>query len=486
MKIITLPEKLKESPEVWLRLVIILAVLGFSALAFALVDHISWKILLVGIGAIIGAFFALRNMPLALTIVLLVSAPSGITIDTGTSTPIALGMVAIAGLTAVWFMKMLVLDRHLYLKPSPLNLPLLAFLIMLLISWIAGEVLWSWRVVVEKPGLMVQIGQYALFALSFAAMFLTAHQALKEKDIQRWTWIVIFLGLGEMTFELLSGSTRLRQAGITGALYTFPVVLLGAQILFNPRLDKRLYLTGVGALLIFTQWAYSNRVWKGGWVPAVIGLGLLLLLKDWRWFLLVVIGAVTFSIIQWDWVYQQFIVSEQNTMSTVRSLFWWDVIRMTSISPWLGLGLVNYMAYWYDPTFTPLSRLEAGWMTWEYWGYSPPSHNMFVDIYAQSGLIGLSLFLWGMVAAVWVMVKTVRYFKPGFTNAYVLGVLCGFIAMLINSFLFADWLIPFVYNITITGFAHSVYSWILIGSVLGLYLNQAGQQKHVGTDEPVT
>ena len=43
--------------------------------------------------------------------------------------------------------------------------------------------------------------------------------------------------------------------------------------------------------------------------------------------------------------------------------------------------------------------------------------------------------------------------------------------MLAGSFLFADWLIPFVYNITITGFSHSVYSWILLGSVLGIYHN---------------
>jgi len=51
--------------------------------------------------------------------------------------------------------------------------------------------------------------------------------------------------------------------------------------------------------------------------------------------------------------------------------------------------------------------------------------------------------------------------------------------MLVGSFLFADWLIPFVYNITITGFRHSVYAWILLGSVLGLYYSQQGEKSGI-------
>lgn len=456
----------------WTKWLVILAVLGSSVMAYKLSQRLPWIYLVVGIGAIIVGLFALRNMPLALTGVLVASAPSGITINTGTSTPLPLGMLAIAGLTAVWLVKMLVFERHVYLKPSPLNFPLLAFLIALLISWIAGNTLWNWRLPIAKPGTMVQIGQYALFALSFAAMFLTAHQPLKVLDLHRWTWIIILLGLGEMAYELLTGSVRFRQAGITGALYTFPVVLLGSQMLFNSKLDRRLRLAGLAGLMVYAVWAYKIRDWKGGWMPALIGLGLLLIFKDRRWFGLALGVGVLAIATQWDWIYQQFVITEQHTFSIGRYLFWWDIIRMTAVSPWLGLGLVNYMAYWFDPTFTPLSRIEAGWLTWERWGYAPPSHNMFVDVYAQSGLIGLGLFLWGMSAAVWMAYKTSQRFKPGFTNAYVIGVLCGFIAMLINSFLFADWLIPFVYNITITGFAHSVYAWILLGSVLGIYSNE--------------
>lgn len=59
---------------------------------------------------------------------------------------------------------------------------------------------------------------------------------------------------------------------------------------------------------------------------------------------------------------------------------------------------------------------------------------------------------------IWIMVRVYRRLPPGFLRAYVVGVLVSFLAMLIGSFVFADWLIPFAYNITITGFRHSVYS----------------------------
>ena len=68
-------------------------------------------------------------------------------------------------------------------------------------------------------------------------------------------------------------------------------------------------------------------------------------------------------------------------------------------------------------------------------------------------------------------------------KAYTMGVLGSFIAMLVGSFFFADWLIPFVYNITITGFSHSVYSWIFIGTVLGLYFQKEAHQDDVSPSD---
>lgn len=457
----------------WVKGLVVLAVLGLSALAYPLAQRVKPLYLFGALGALVFGLIALRQMKFALILVLLTSATTGVTLGTGTATALPLGLLAVAGLTAVWLLGMMLFDHEVHLKPSPLNLPLLAFLVAALISWIVGYVLWDWKLPAPKSNLLfVQAGQYALFALSFAVMFLVAHQSLDQKDLRRWMWIVIGIGMAGIAAETLFGSYRLRDMGVTGSLYIFPTILFAAQLLYNPSVKRWLWLVGFIALALFAAWAYRNLEWKGGWVTALLGLALLFLLHSRKSFLLVLLASALVAYTQWDYLVERLFLPEIGSTSTARPLFWLDVIRMTARSPVLGLGLANYMFYWADPSFVPLSRLQVGWNTWDFWGYAPPSHNMFVDIYAQTGLLGLGLFLWAMGAALWLMFSLARRLPPGFSRAYVYGVLCGFAAMLAGSFLFADWLIPFVYNITITGFRHSVYAWILLGSVLSIYFNQ--------------
>jgi hypothetical protein len=456
----------------WFQWLVILAVLFLSALANRITNYLPLTFLIMAVGGSGFGLLALRNMSLALTLVLLSSATIGFTIGTGTATPLPFGLLAIAGLTAIWLLRMVYWDKRIYLKPSPLNFPLLAFLATMMLSWIVGSILWDWKLPDPKSNLvLVQAAQYALFVLSFAAAFLTAHQRLSQKDLQRWTWIVILMGILGMLYELATGSYLLRGLGVTGAILIWSVLLVGAQLLFNPELKGWMRLAGILSFLVWGMWAYRNLGWKGGWLPALIGLALLLLFKSRKIFLVGLLGATVLALTRWDTLVNLIYLPEIGTASTIRPLFWWDILRMTSRSLLLGLGPVNYKYFWEDPTFIPLSRIAAGWDTWIAWGYNPPSHNMFVDVFAQTGLIGFGLFVWGMIAAIWVVVQVARRLEPGFLRAHALGVLAGFISMLAASFWFADWLIPFVYNITITGFRHSVYSWILLGSVLGIYFN---------------
>jgi hypothetical protein len=105
---------------------------------------------------------------------------------------------------------------------------------------------------------------------------------------------------------------------------------------------------------------------------------------------------------------------------------------------------------------------------------------MLVDIYAQSGLVGLALFLWGIGAALWLAYRLRRRLAPGFFQAHATGVLCGSAALAFSSVFFADWMMPYVYNITITGFSHSVYTWLLIGTLVPI----EGALSKVTDDQP--
>ncbi len=434
-----------------------------------LLEFLPWKLLALLLGAAGLGLLALRDLKLAITLLLLTSATTGITLDTGTATAIPLGMLLTAFLVGIWILKMMVVDGKVNLQPSPLNLPLLAFLVVLLVSWVLGEAIWDWRLPVKQSNqFLVQAGQYAIFALSFAAAFLVAHQRLEERDLARWAWIVVLMGFTGMALELFLGIYQMRQQGLTGSILIWSVVLLVAQLLFNPGFKGWRRLAGFAFLAMWLFWVYTNRGWKGGWAPVLVGVFTLLLLYSWRWFAVALAGGSLLAWLNWDFLFRNF-VSTEFFNAPIRAYFWYDILRMVSRSPLLGLGPANYKYYWNTQGFIPQSRLVAGWDIWDTWGFTPPSHNIFVDVFAQSGLVGLFFFLWGMGAAVWLVYRLSRRFLPGFTRAYVLGVLGSFVAMLVGSFFFADWLIPFVYNITITGFSHSVYSWVLLGSVLGLY-----------------
>jgi hypothetical protein len=459
-----------------LNTVLILGILLISTQLYRIAPRFSWKYWLAFGGVIIFVMLSLRHMNTALTLVLLTSATSGVVIGTGRATPLPVGLLMIVALTGIWILKMMLADRRIYIKPSPANLPLMLFLVSVLVSWIAGYAIWDVRIPTPGNKLLVQVGQYALFLFSFAAMYLVAHQALTERDLKLWTIIVSVIGFASILAELFLGTYHGREIGITGALYVFPVTLIAAQALLNPQL--RSWLRGVilVLLLLWLVWAFRNQEWKGGWMMALIGMLVLLSFRSWKMFLFFSTLLVILILLNWEILNQVFFNPELDSTSTIRPLIWLDVLRMVfPRSPILGLGLVNYMYYWNDPTFIALSRLAAGAAFINNYVYAIVSHNMFVDIFAQSGLLGLGFFLWGMSALLMIIYRIYRRLAPGFTRAYVVGVFAGFCAMLVGSFLFADWLIPFVYNITITGFRHSVYAWILIGSVLGLYYQQQGE-----------
>jgi O-antigen ligase len=76
---------------------------------------------------------------------------------------------------------------------------------------------------------------------------------------------------------------------------------------------------------------------------------------------------------------------------TGRTDLWAVAISMIEHRPWLGYG---YSAFWRDGAPGPAAAFWAavGWRT-------PHSHNGFIDLTLDLGLLGLLLFLTGLVTA---------------------------------------------------------------------------------------
>lgn len=57
-----------------------------------------------------------------------------------------------------------------------------------------------------------------------------------------------------------------------------------------------------------------------------------------------------------------------------------------------------------------------------------------------------------------------RNFAEGFANATLAGLVAALVSMTLG-----DWVLPFAYNQTISGFDNAVFTWMLIGGMLALY-----------------
>jgi hypothetical protein len=465
---VAFPEAFQESGRRLQARAVVAGFLAACALAPFWIRRLPAIYLLGAFGAVGLALVAVQNMAWGLTVLVFAGATVPLSIGTGTQSAINLAMMLVALLSAVWLARM-VLSRRLWLVPTGLNAPLLGFLAACALAWIGGGVLAGQRVALPGNILVVQAGQFAVYALSAAAFFLVANHRLGERLLKAWVGMIVLTGTGILIYQCGLGWKR-DIASWTGGLYMWPFVLLLAQILFNPDLRRGLKLLGLGVLGLWAYWAATITTgWKSGWVPALLAFLLLLLLKSRRYFVVaLLLLAVVVAAIGPETIGAALLRSEENSATPVRWTLWLDVFRMGSRSVLLGLGLANYIYYWQEPSFESWSYRYVNWYAFAQRVYAPPAHNMFADVFAQTGTLGLFFLVWALVAALRLGLQVRRQPLSGFGRALANGVLCGFAALIVASFVFAEWLLPFVYNLGLKAFPHSVYAWLLLGTLVSL------------------
>jgi hypothetical protein len=131
---------------------------------------------------------------------------------------------------------------------------------------------------------------------------------------------------------------------------------------------------------------------------------------------------------------------------------WRIVSEIIKVNPIFGLGPSNYR--FYTPLFSIL-------------GYNVAfnSHNNYVDIIAQIGLLGLACFLWFSWEVGRLGWRLYPRVQEGFSRAFVLGSLGGLAGTLVAGML-GDWVLPFVYNVGLNGMRSSALAWLFLGGLL--------------------
>ena len=450
-------------PESLLTAVIAAGVL-LAAAYFGQHASLRWLALLI---AGLGALALLARPVLGLFFLAAVALVLPLEFGTGTAVTLNPATLLIPALLVLWLLNM-VRRREVRLLPSRVNRPLLLFLAAGLLSLLIGRATWDLMAPIKSNFILVQLAQWAIFAFSAGAFWLTANQVRDERTLWRLTAFFLLLAGSLAILRVIPGLGSFTGRFTTIAFVRAPLWVLltglaGGQLLFNEKLTLpwRLFLGGIllaALVYAFVEQREAASNWVG--IGATVGVLIWLRFPRIRWPLVAMVVVLAAMGFLFPAVYNfaggdaEWRLSGGSRLVLIRR-----VVEVTMRNPITGLGPAAYRPY---AGMKPLPYLGAYWV-------APliNSHNNYVDLFAHVGLLGLSLFFWFVAEITFLGKRLHNRFSADFAAGYVNGVLAVGVGALIIMLL-ADWILPFVYNIGFPGFQASVLVWLFMGGLVSL------------------
>jgi hypothetical protein len=394
--------------------------------------------------ALPGAFFLLAYQRFGVIIILAAAMFVPFALPTGTSSEIVLSMLLTGLFLALWLLHQIIHHKRLSLRPTPANKPLLLFMATAVLA-----LLWSnvFRDPLVRPWgsfPFVQAATTAVMLLLGGAFLLMVNVV---DDLRTVQGMVVLLLLASVPGYLDLGLVQTR-----GVFTMWVIAFAYAQALFNRRLPWWLRLACLGLTALWIEWSLLQRLtWLSSWLPGVAVLILLTLLRSKKLFLITLIVTIAFLSTQ-KHVIDAALAAEQGESGNTRLEAWGVNWRVTGRHLLFGTGPAGYAAYYM--TYWPNEGMAT--------------HSNYIDIMAETGMVGLLFYLWFFGTVLWSSYKAFRRFRDrwDFAMAYAAAALIGCIGVLIVMGL-GDWVVPFPYTQGIDGYDYALYSWLFLG---GLYV----------------
>jgi O-antigen ligase len=213
----------------------------------------------------------------------------------------------------------------------------------------------------------------------------------------------------------------------------------------------------VALFALAAGWLYKATIlqtwWYSGWAPSWLAVLAITWVYSRRGGFAVTLIAGVIVGLNWDTVYEAIWVGAEQKGDFTRLDIWAQLWELIAAHPILGTGPAGYATYF-------LSLYPSS-------DSSKSSHSNYLDVLAQTGILGLVAFCWMLLILAMLAWTARRRWPHGFEGAYATSAIGGFVGLLL-AMAQGDWLLPFVYNQTIAGFAYTVHSWVFLGLVAGL------------------
>ena len=361
-------------------------------------------------------------------------------------------MILVALQLGLWLLGLVMGQRQPQFAASHTIRPLLAFLVVAVLSFMFGQL--PWLTFALHAPLGAQLGGLAIIVLSAGTFLLAAYQIDDLRWLRTITWA--FLATGGLSVLLRSVlpefglPTRNLFPPVGTSFYIWLIAMAFSQALFNKDLHRG-WRWALGVLVFVTVYILFvlKFVDKSGWLSVFVCIAVIIGASSWRAGLALVPIAILAALYMWSGM----VSTDEYSIST-RFDAWIIMGQIIKINPILGLGFANY--YWYTPLF-PIRGYAVSFN----------SHNNYVDIVAQTGLVGLFCLLWIFWEAGWLGWRSRDQVPSGFARAYVYGALGGLAGMVVAGML-GDWVLPFFYNVGLNGFRSSMIGWLFLGGLVSL------------------
>jgi len=430
--------------------------LGIAALSLAMGYVVAEEQLRLGLllflPLVVALLFLIANSRFDLLVLALPLMALTVPFDlpTGTESRVPIVLALTLALCGLWVLSMVIHQRW-YLAPSPINRPLLLFGVACIISLVWGII---WRDPVLRMRALpnfsvVQIGSLLTYLASIGAALLIGNVARTEGRLKYLVGCFLFFGALMTGLQLLRIEHRIfTDNGLWGLWTVIPALGL---LIAQPKLrwQWRLLLALLIAANLY-QTMLVNTLWKSGWIPTLVAIFAATLLRSRRWFVVLLIAAAIVGYTQREFL-NQMIAAELSEGADQRASLWETNLRVISEHWLFGTGPTGYAPY-----YMTYFRSDAR-----------STHNNYLDIIAQFGIVGSALWLWLAFASTMEGIRLFRETQPGFLKTMALIATSGWIGAQASMF-FGDWILPFAYNQTIAGYKYTVYSWLFLGTLISI------------------
>lgn len=414
---------------------------------------------LLAIPAIILAALVLLRPQLGLYALVFCAGVVRVKVGTGTGSVLvaSLGCAVILGIC--WLGHRILHRQRLVYLPRQIAIPAFALMFFSCFSLLWGRATLDPRIEVPETFLRVQVAALMLFLVSVGLLFIGA-DLLRDRQARDWIMIaLVAIGLAALPFRALQINMPLLSVfGLFGVWF---VALCWSHALVNDRLSMRLrWLLGLSALAWILVQVVTQLDWASGWLPPCVTLLVVTVIARPRIGapVMVIVAALGFA---FQGLISALLMSEAEQGSLGgdfgRFELWIRNIELLKDQLLFGSGPAGYALYYV--TLVPDKAMST--------------HNNYIDILAETGIFGLLSFLVLLLGLGWLGWRTLPALTDGSDRAACIAALAGLVAA-VQAMALGDWVIPFVYNQTIAGFDHSVYTWLMLAILCGIW----SQRRH--------